>query len=372
MARRGNSEGSLYRRSDGYWVGAISTGGKRRVVYGKTRREAAEKLAALQRDASTGTLVQVSRLTVADLLQQWLDAAGLTCKPSTLYGYRVVVRCHLAPEFGPLPLQKLAPQHIIRLYQAKRAQGLSPRRVQIIHAVLHKALAEAVRWRLVPRNVADDVKPPRQEHHEPRIWSVEEVRNFLNTVQSSEDRYAPALVLALGLGLRESELFGLRWEAVNSEQGTATVDRTLTWVGGVPTWGTTKSRAGRRVLPLPQPAREALARLREQQDQDRFKAGDGWQATEGRIVTSRVGTVPTPNRLKDTLDRLCARAGVARLTVHQLRHQCASLLIAAGADIKQVQHFLGHSRASVTLDIYTHLLSATDGEMARRLDQMLG
>ncbi|HLH24610.1 MAG TPA: tyrosine-type recombinase/integrase [Chloroflexota bacterium] len=372
MARRGNSEGSIYQRSDGYWVAAVSTSGKRRVVYAKTRREVAEKLAALQQAASTGTLVGASRLTVKDFMQQWLDAASLTCKPSTLYGYRVVVRCHLVPEVGALALQKLAAQHIVRLYQAKRQQGLSPRRVQIIHAVLHRALTEAVRWRLVPRNVADDVKPPRQEHQEPRIWSLDEVRAFVNTAQSSADRYAPALVLALALGLRESELLGLRWDSLSTEQGTITVDRALTWVGGVPTWGTPKSRAGRRVLPLPQPAREALARLREQQDQDRFKAGHDWQPTEGRIVTSRVGTVPTPNRLKDTLDRLCARAAVPRLTVHQLRHQCASLLFAAGADIKQVQHFLGHSRASVTLDVYMHLLNATSGEMARRLDQMLG
>src|SRR5579883_3148465 len=103
MARRGNSEGSIYQRSDGYWVAAVSTSGKRRVVYAKTRREVAEKLAALQQAASTGTLVGASRLTVKDFMQQWLDAASLTCKPSTLYGYRVVVRCHLVPEVGASP-----------------------------------------------------------------------------------------------------------------------------------------------------------------------------------------------------------------------------------------------------------------------------
>src|SRR5581483_9661143 len=142
-----------------------------------------------------------------------------------------------------------------------------------------------------------------------------------------------------------------------------------TWVAGVPTWGSPKSRAGRRVLPLPEPGRQALLRLKAQQDQDRARAGERWKDTDGRIVTSAAGTPPTPNRLQDTLDRLCARAGVPRLTVHQLRHQCASLLFAAGADVKQVQQHLGHSRASVTLDIYTHLLTGTDGEMARRFER---
>jgi integrase len=193
----------------------------------------------------------------------------------------------------------------------------------------------------------------------------------MRTAQASSDRYAPALVLTLALGLRVSELFGLRWDSVDCERNTVTVDRTLNWVGGKTLWSSPKSEAGRRVLPLPEPARQGMLRLRQQQDQDRFRMGAAWQGSDGRIVTSRVGTAPTPNRLNDTLDRLCAQADVPRLTVHQLRHQCASLLFVSGADIKQVQHFLGHSRASVTLDVYTHLLMGADGEMATRLERLL-
>jgi integrase len=193
----------------------------------------------------------------------------------------------------------------------------------------------------------------------------------MGIAQVSSDRYATALVLTLALGLRVSELFGLRWESVDLEQATVTVDRTLNWVDGKTLWGSPKSRAGRRVLPLAEPARQAMVVIRRQQTQDRLRAEAGWQDAGGRIVTSRVGTVPTPNRLKDTLDRLCCQADVPRLTVHQLRHQCASLLFASGADVKQVQHFLGHSRASVTLDVYTYLLGGTDGDMARRLERLL-
>jgi integrase len=308
---------------------------------------------------------------VGEYLAQWLQSAELTCKPSTVYGYRVVVDCHLVPELGAIKLQALSPTHLVRLYQAKRQAGLSPRRVQIIHAVLHKALAEAVRWRLVPRNVADDVRPPRSESQEPQVWTVPQLRQFMELAQSSQDRYAPALVLTLALGIRESELFGLRWESVDWSAGTVKVDRALTWVDGVPIWGSPKSRAGKRLLPLPEPGRQALLALKAQQDQDRIKAGAQWKGSENRIVTSAVGTPPTPNRLKDTLDRLCRKAGVPRLTVHQLRHECASLLFAAGADVKQVQQHLGHSRASVTLDIYTHLLTGTDGDLARRFETFL-
>jgi integrase len=203
------------------------------------------------------------------------------------------------------------------------------------------------------------------------MWSVVQVRHFIETAQSAQDRYAPALVLTLALALRESELFGLRWESVNYHENTILVDRALTWVDGVPTWGSPKSKSGRRVLALPAPAIDALSRLRQQQEQDRTRAGDAWNDDGGRILTSRVGTVPTPNRLKDTLDRLCRTAQLPRLTVHQLRHQCASLLIGTGADIKHVQHYLGHSRASVTLDIYSHILPGGNSEIATRLGGLL-
>jgi integrase len=368
---RSAGEGSITQRKDGRWFARLQISGHRYSVYGRTRKEAADKLQALQQQHVHGTLAEPSRMTVADHLQQWLDQARLTCKPTTIYGYEMVAKCHLVPELGTIKLQQLSPTHLIKLYQQKCRAGLSPRRVQIIHAVIHRALVEAVRWRLVLRNVADDVKPPRNDKQEPRVWDVVQVRRFMETAQTGSDRYAPALVLALALGLRASELFGLRWESVDSEKGIITVDRTLNWVDGKTLWGSPKSKAGRRVLPLPEPARLALLRLRQQQGQDRVRAGAGWQGTDGRIVTSAVGTAPTPNRLKDTLDRLCVRADVPRLTVHQLRHQCASLLFAAGADVKQVQHFLGHSRASVTLDVYTHLLGGADWDMARRLEQAL-
>ena len=129
--------------------------------------------------------------------------------------------------------------------------------------------------------------------------------------------------------------------------------------------------AARHHSPPPEAARLALLRLRQQQDQDRFRQGADWQGADGRLATSRVGTAPTLNRLKDTQDRLCAQADIPRLIVHQPRHQCTSLHLAAKADFKQVQSYLGHSRASVTLDVYTHLLTGADGEMATRLEQLL-
>jgi integrase len=216
-----------------------------------------------------------------------------------------------------------------------------------------------------------DVSPPRQDDNEPQVWDLAEVRRFVATAQTSRSRYAPALVLTLALGLRAAELLGLRWEAIDQEQGQVVIDRALTWVGGKPVWGSPKSKAGRRVLALSDPARQALLVLHAQQEQERGIAGAAWKDPDGRIVTTRTGGVPILNRFKDTLQSLCREADIPRLTLHQLRHQCASLLLASGADAKQVQHYLGHSRASVTLDIYAHVLAGGNAALADRLGHLL-
>jgi len=144
--------------------------------------------------------------------------------------------------------------------------------------------------------------------------------------------------------------------SANAQQ--ATIAQTYTWSYGPPTLGDPKSYAGLRTLALNSVALRALELLQ------------ALRANE-YVVATETGRVPNPSNLRETLDKLCRQAAVPRLTLHQLRHQCASLLIALGADVKQVQHYLGHSTASVTLNIYAHLLQRGDTELAKRLNQVL-
>ncbi len=144
--------------------------------------------------------------------------------------------------------------------------------------------------------------------------------------------------------------------SANAQQ--ATIAQTYTWSYGPPTLGDPKSYAGLRTLALNSVARRALELLQAPR-------------TNEYVVATETGRVPNPSNLRETLDKLCRQAAVPRLTLHQLRHQCASLLIALGADVKQVQHYLGHSTASVTLNIYAHLLQRGNTELARRLDVLL-
>ena len=160
MAKRGNSEGSIYKRTDHRWAAALTLpDGKRRTLYGKTRQEAARKLAAAIRDRDAGIPATPQRQTVGQFLTQWIETTRPTIRLSTFVRYEEYIRIHTVPVIGHTRLTQLAPQHLQDLYARKLAEGLSPTSVHHLHTVLHRALHQAVRWGLVSRNVTEAVDP---------------------------------------------------------------------------------------------------------------------------------------------------------------------------------------------------------------------
>jgi integrase len=163
--RRAKVEGGIYKRKDGRWAGQYEvntvTGTKRRYIYGKTRKDVAEKLRKVLADRDKGLAFDEGNLSLGDYLNRWLnDSVRDTVKASTLEGHRIMVRVHIVPTLGYIKLKALTPLHIQRLYRQKLDAGLSPSSVQCIHKTLHKALKQALRWGLVPRNVSEAVDPP--------------------------------------------------------------------------------------------------------------------------------------------------------------------------------------------------------------------
>ncbi len=166
--RRGHGEGSIKQRADGLWEARVSLeGGKRKSLYGKTRREAQDKLRAALRDADAGLDIGTARQTVGQFLNSWLEDVIKPAKaPKTVATYADIVRLHLIPGIGHHQLSQLTPQHVAYLLKAKQEANLSPRMVHHIRAVLRTALNQAIRWGLLARNVAALVEPPRQVRRE--------------------------------------------------------------------------------------------------------------------------------------------------------------------------------------------------------------
>jgi integrase len=370
MSRRSNGEGSVYQRSDGRWCASIRLGGKRRTVYGRSRQEAARRLGELQRAAHQGRLVAPSRLTLGAYLTMWLDAHSVRLGPATRAVYEDVIRLHLTPTLGPIRLQALRPLHVVQWQTARCEAGVSPQRVATALKVLRTALTAAVRWGLLPTNPAADVERPRGDRRERRVWTEDEARRFLAHATGYTQMWDPLWLFLLGTGCRRGEALGLQWGDVDLERGIMRITRAVQVVRNRAGLSTPKTPTSVRTLMVPPFAVAALRVQRHRQAARRLAAGPSWAGADF-IFTTTSGQHPLVSNLLKALQSACSRAGVPRLTLHQLRHVHATLMVRAGMDPKTVQQRLGHTSLTMTLGLYAHALPSGDEQAAAVLERAL-
>jgi integrase len=375
VAKNGNGEGGITRhKKSGLYMARYTvqtpTGPKRKTLYGKTRREVDEKLTAAKADRDRGLLFDADSLTVGRYLERWLaDSVRDTVKAITYETYERLIRLHLAPTLGRLKLKNLTPTHVRGLYREKLDSGLSPSSVQRIHALLHKALTQAVNDGLIPRNATDPVKPPRPSRNEMKTLTPEQAHVFLEAAKN--DRLRALYIVAIHTGLRQGELFGISWDDVDLEAGTLSVHRTLSGAKGGPKFTTPKNNKTRRVRLTPQAA-EALRDHRKRQLEERMRLAGLWQ-DHGLVFCSTVGTpLSRHNVYNRSFKPLLERAGLPySLRFHDLRHTFATLMASSGGHAKVVQEMLGHASINITLDLYSHVLPDMQEDAVDRLGAML-
>ena len=372
--RRGNGEGSITRRKDGLYMARYtvqtSTGAKRKTLYGKTRGEVSEKLTKAMADRDGGLVFDADNLKLGEYLGRWLtDSVRDTVKATTYETYERLMRLHLVPTLGRVKLKNLSPAHVRGLYREKLDSGLSSSSVQRIHALLHKALKQAVNDGLIPRNVTEGVKAPRQQRKEMKTFTPEQARAFLEAAK--RDRLGALYIVAIHTGLRQGELFGLRWEDVDLDAGTLSVHRTLSGAKGGPRFTTPKNDKARRVRLTPQ-AIEAFRDQRKRQLEERMRFAGLWQ-DHGLVFCSTVGTpLSRHNVYNRSFKPLLERAGLPHaFRFHDLRHTFATLMACSGGHVKVVQEMLGHATINITLDLYSHVLPDMQEGAVDRLGAML-
>jgi integrase len=350
--RRGSGEGSIYRRKDGRWVGQYEVGGKRRYVYGKTRKEVAGKLTKAMADRDAGMSFDAGSLRVGDYLDRWLDSIRDTLRRRTWIRHEEVVRLHLKPSLGAIKLDRVNPLQIQSLYRAKLDSGLSPRTVRIIHTTLYKALKQAVKWTLLPRNVADCVDPPKVPRREIRPLSEEQVKRLLKAAEG--DKLEALYVLAITTGMRSGELLGLQWKDLDLPAGIVQVRRSV-FNGQIEA---PKSAKGNRSIKL---TGTSIRALREH------------ERTSEWVFCTNVGTTISVHNLHNrSWKPLLLRAALPHNTrFHDLRHTCATLLLTKGVHPKIVQEMLGHSSITITLDTYSHVLPNMQEKAVEAMEDIL-
>jgi integrase len=357
--RRTKGEGTIYQRKDGRWVGMYTVqtldGTKKRSVYGKDKKDVRARLTEAIANRDKGLVFDAQGLTVGEYLDRWLIAIEGTVGERTWKRHEMVIRLHVKPSIGKTKLAALTPLQVQSLYRAKSRTHLSPGSVKRIHTTLHKAMRQAVRWQMIPRNPCDSVDPPKGYRGEIKPLDEKQARVLLDTAKETQPKLYAFYVLGVTTGLRQSELLGLRWSDLDVEGSRLTVRRSV-FKGKVNAPKTARSGRTVRLTGL------AVEALREHQLNHR--ASDSW------IFATRNGTpLDCGNLHRDYWKPLLRRAGLPDVTFHAAtRHTCATLLLGQGVNLNLVADLLGHRSIRTTANIYSHVLPEMQGEAVRAME----
>lgn len=320
-----------------------------------------------------GTLPRSGKVTLGRWLAVWLKAleASGGRRPRTLEHYRLHVERYLTPALGAVQLADLTPTMVESALGQLRASNwgnspLSPRTVAHARSVLRNALNRAIRDGLINVNAAARAEGPEVEPYEAKILEPDQARVFLDQVKG--DRLEALYVTALYLGLRQGELLGLRWSEVDLQNGTLRVIRALQRRRGVTALVQPKSETSRRALRLPEPVIDALRQHRELRAAQTVVQLDSM----GLVFTAADGKPLEPTAVLRLFQGHLRRAGLPVIRFHDLRHSCASILLASGVPLTVVSSILGHSSIRLTSDTYGHLLARSQEEAAKAMTRMLG
>lgn len=350
---------------------------RRRWVQAGTRRGDAEKLLAelVQRSHRGETLVS-EKLTLGQYLtERWLPVQEARLRKSTHDAYRRNIELHVIPALGKRPLDQLSPGDIDVFYAALlkdgrqkrpgekgRAQGLAPKTVHNIHVMLNKALGDAARKGTVVRNVvalADAPSLQARKRREIKAWDIDQLVRFLDTI--APHRMAPAFYLAAHTGMRRGEVLGVRWRDLDLDAGRVSVRQALVSVAYEVSISDVKTGASRRTIDIDEGVTQVLRDWAKVRTEER----DGVEPGPDDLVFVKVdGASMHPDIFSQLFDRTVAKIDVPDISLHDLRHTHATLLLRAGVNVKVVSERLGHASVAFTMNVYQHVLPGMQAEAA--------
>lgn len=364
---RGRGEGSVRLRDDGKWEGRMYTGPEggprtRKSVYGASKKEVLDKMAA-ERLASGEAFNDSGEMLLRDFLTHWLDALKAkteTVPPKrsrkTYESYKYTVNKYLVPYLGARPLKSLKPSDMIYLEKAHKAAGVPEKSSLYTRILLKNAVRTAVfPSQLIEADPYSAVRFERPKVAERQTWTWEQAERVFSAAKAREDRLYLFYVIDVALGLRHSEALGLKLSDFNFEAGTLRVQRTIAEYFGYRS-GTghvefvvspTKTHSSNATIHVPA---EILKLVREHQLRYGIKP-DGW------LFQTRKGTFYTQSNVLRAFRKSIEFTGlpIPKITIHDLRHTCATLLLEKGMDLKDIQYLLRHSNYTITANTYAHV-----------------
>ena len=296
----------------------------------------------------------------ADFMEQWLEIVKSTVSLPTYSSYVNAVKSIIAPYFRKKKiLLRDLQAHDIQMFYQEQLQRVKASSVIHYHANIHKALKYAVKNDMIPSNPADKVERPKQDKFYGNFYDRDELNKLFEAVAGT--KLELPVLLGAFYGLRRSEIVGLKWSAIDFEQNTITISHTVTSCNldgkcVIVAKDTTKTKSSRRTLPLVPYFHEKLLAVKAQQERNQKLCGRSYNREFLEyICVDDIGDRFKPNYITSQFPKLLERNGFRKIRFHDLRHSCASLLLASGVPMKHIQEWLGHSDFSTTANIYAHL-----------------
>ena len=388
-----------------------------------TEKEAWKSCREAMREADQGRVVRPSTRTVAQFLTEWFAAVEASMDATTWQNWKDYAKSYVVPHIGAEKLQRLDEPQLLRLYaklltegrikkdrnyamyrywlthkvdaappgprdvsnacgttiHAARAAvrryqagivpqrvdpGLAPKTVRNIHAMIHRALVDAVAWKYTANNPASNVRPPKRSRARRTVWNREDIQKFLRT--SSRDRFAALFLLELTTGIRRGQICGLRWYDVDLHAREITVHDNRVVVGGhARDKAGGKTQNADQTIAIDRTTAAALQKWRTLQDEERAFFGADYHPGN-YVFTFQDGRPPHPDSVRQRFDRLAAAAGLVRITFHDLRHSYATAALKAGVSPKIISERIGHADVGFFLQTYAHVLKNDDREAAEQ------
>ena len=369
--KRGNNEGSIFKRKNGIWRAQVTAGGKRLSYSSKKRSDCQAWIRSTLHRVDNGLTFDKAQVTVEEFLNRSLASTKSALRHNTWQQYSQIVRDHILPSLGSIKVVDLRPDLIQALYDNKVDEDVGLRTIQLTHAVFRRFLNRAVKLGLLPNNPTDMTSPPKPRQKEMQILDDSQVQRLIITAKTIQIRNMALYQLAITTGMRQGELLGLKWQDLDWEQKTLHILRQLkhdSTDGSI--FSQLKTRSSARTIVIGLETLSILKNHQQRQFSEITKVGKRWQDHD-LVFPSTIGTPFNPRNLFRQYKILLQEAGLPAIRFHDLRHTAASLMLNHGIPVLIVSKRLGHAKPSITLDIYGHLIPSMQEQVAQIMDEVI-
>lgn len=389
MARKSGraaaGSGTIRQRPDGLWEGRFTYiddlgAKKRRSIYAPTQKECRQKLTAALRDVDTCGYKPPQRMTVGEWLDEWVNTYCVGLKPRTIDSYEAQIKNRIKPYIGTVQLAALTNTQVQRFYNLLQ-QGddhhkpLSPKSIQNIHGILHKAMEQAIFVHLVRDNPCDHIKLPKVKKAQLKPLMDEDIARFLEAIKG--DRFELLFMLDLFSGLRQSEILALQWDDIDFDNGLICVRRQLqrAYGGGGKYIFLDETKNGKSRIAAIAPSVVAVLRKQQRRQAEwQLAAGTMWDNPHNLVFTDELGGHLKHHTVYNHFKSIVRSIGMEDTRFHDLRHSYAIAALQNGDSPKDVQEQLGHYSSAFTMDTYAEvsdtMRKASQDRMERFIKQV--